>query len=428
MTSVDFVPVTESEVDFSPKGAGKPCKTWYTIFGTFPSPTGARPLICIYGGPGVPHDFLRPIGNLSSTHNIPAIMYDQIGCGRSTHLPEKKWENDFWTMELFLLEFDNLLSHLGIQDSYDILGQSWGGSIGAVHAALQPKSLKKLIIADSSASVRKLLKQFPLNYQETLKKHEADGTFDSSEYQQATMEFYGQHLCRLKPLLDALMASMIATQKDTTVNYTMNGPYVFKRTGTFQNWSIVDRTHKINVRTLLINGKYDGAQDSVMEPFFNLIDKVKWVRFGESSHAPHLEEPDEFLKVVDFTILFMVIKIPKVAVQIQQDADGHVGMKRTAPTIAPPLLLLRRLYQHGHPNTPSIPLPELKIRFLKLNVSISYLENSTRNHNGRNTLQRKVGHPGHRRNSNQFVPLSHSFILRANLFPALSTISPTSLT
>jgi pimeloyl-ACP methyl ester carboxylesterase len=49
---------------------------------------------------------------------------------------------------------------------------------------------------------------------------------------------------------------------------------------------------------LLINGKYDEAQDSVMEPFFNSIEKVKWVRFAESSHLPQLEEPEEFLKVV----------------------------------------------------------------------------------------------------------------------------------
>lgn len=79
---------------------------------------------------------------------------------------------------------------------------------------------------------------------------------------------------------------------------TRNRPYLFKRTGTLQNWSIENDIHKIIVPTLLINGKYDGAQDSAMEPFFNLIDKVKWVRFGESSHMPHLEEPDEFLQVV----------------------------------------------------------------------------------------------------------------------------------
>jgi L-proline amide hydrolase len=79
-------------------------------------------------------------------------MYDQIGCGRSTHLPEKKGDMDFWTMSLFLSELDNLLSHLEIQGNYSLFGQSWGGSIAAEHAILHPKGLKKLIIANSSAS------------------------------------------------------------------------------------------------------------------------------------------------------------------------------------------------------------------------------------------------------------------------------------
>lgn len=66
----------------------------------------------------------------------------------------------------------------------------------------------------------------------------------------------------------------------------------------------MDRIHRIKVPTLLINGRYDEAQDEVMEPFFRLIEKVKWVRFADSSHMPHFEEKDEFLKVVgDFLMI-----------------------------------------------------------------------------------------------------------------------------
>ena len=65
-----------------------------------------------------------------------------------------------------------------------------------------------------------------------------------------------------------------------------------------RTWSVVDEVHKIVVPTLLINGKYDEAQDSVMEPFFKSIANVKWEKFSESSHLPQLEEPEKFLKVV----------------------------------------------------------------------------------------------------------------------------------
>ena len=53
---------------------------------------------------------------------------------------------------MFLNELDNLVEKLGIQ-KYDVLGQSWGGMLGAMHAINRPKGLRKLIIADSPASM-----------------------------------------------------------------------------------------------------------------------------------------------------------------------------------------------------------------------------------------------------------------------------------
>jgi L-proline amide hydrolase len=73
---------------------------------------------------------------------------------------------------------------------------------------------------------------------------------------------------------------------------------MFKRTGSEKDWSIIDRISEINIPTLLISGKYDGVAPSTMQPFFDAIDKVKWVNFANSSHFPHMEEPEEFLKVL----------------------------------------------------------------------------------------------------------------------------------
>jgi pimeloyl-ACP methyl ester carboxylesterase len=78
----------------------------------------------------------------------------------------------------------------------------------------------------------------------------------------------------------------------------MNGPSEFFITGTLKDFSILEELKKIVVPTLLLNGRYDEATDYVMQPFFNEIEKVKWVRFAESSHTPQLEETDEFLRVV----------------------------------------------------------------------------------------------------------------------------------
>ena len=89
---------------------------------------------------------------MTANTSTPVIVYDQLGCGKSTHLPSQPEPKKFWTPKLFLDELDNLVEKLGIE-KYDVLGQSWGGMLGAMHAINRPKGLRKLIIADSPASM-----------------------------------------------------------------------------------------------------------------------------------------------------------------------------------------------------------------------------------------------------------------------------------
>ena len=216
---------TEGEVDFDVPATEKPCKTWYKIFGNLKS--GSRPLICLHGGPGVGHDYMLAMQDMTIKHNIPVVLYDQLGTGLSTHLPEKRLDTSFWTVQLFLDELDNLLKHLDITD-YDVLGHSWGGMLGASHAINQPKGLNRLIISDSPASMKLWVKAcdhlrdgLPKEVQDTLKKHEADGTTDSEEYEEAVGVFYARHLCRVQPMPEDLRKGLDWIKKDDTVYYTM---------------------------------------------------------------------------------------------------------------------------------------------------------------------------------------------------------------
>ena len=155
-------------------------------------------------------------------------MYDQLGCGNSTHLAEKRGDGKFWTEALFLSELDNLLSHLGIQDDYHLLGQSWGGMLGSSHAVRHPQGLRKLILADTPTSVElmveaaeKLRANLPKDVQETLLKHEKDGTTDSKEYEEAVEVYYDLHICRTKPTPKDFARSVELLKEDDTVYSTM---------------------------------------------------------------------------------------------------------------------------------------------------------------------------------------------------------------
>ena len=173
---------------------------------------------------------MLPFQDIASLYGTPVILYDQLGCGNSTHFPDKMGNGDFWTVQLFLDELDNLLQKLNIQNDYDLLGQAWGGMLAASHAVRQPKGLRRLIIADSPASMElwveaadRLRKKLPSDVQETLMRCEKEGKTETEEYEKAVDVYYERHLCRVKPMPEELKKSFEDMKKEPTVMLTMNG-------------------------------------------------------------------------------------------------------------------------------------------------------------------------------------------------------------
>ncbi|MEV6605179.1 proline iminopeptidase-family hydrolase [Kutzneria sp. NPDC051319] len=212
---------------------------------------------------------------------------------------------DFWTVELFLSELDNLLHALGIADRYALLGQSWGGMLAAEHAVRRPAGLRGLVIANSPASMRlwsaaadRLRAELPPDVEKTLRTHEADGTTDSQEYKDAVDVFYERHVCRVVPMPAEVAATFEALDADPTVYHAMNGPSEFHVIGSLRDWSIIDRIDAVAAPTLLVSGRHDEATPETVQPYFDRIPDVRWEIFEESSHMPHVEEPERFAEVV----------------------------------------------------------------------------------------------------------------------------------
>ena len=276
-------------------------QTWYRIVGDFGN--GKTPVVLAHGGPGAGHNYLIAIANLIAQSGRAAILYDQIGCGNSTHLPEAP--KDFWTPELFMEELSLLVAHLGIENDYALLGQSWGGMLGMQFATHRPTGLKTLIVCNSPAGIglwvseaNKLRQQLPLDVEATLLKHEADGTTDSPEYEGAVNVFYDRHLCRV-PMPPELAESFAQLANDPTVYHTMNGPSEFHVIGTLKNWDIHDELKQINIPTLIISGAYDEATPAMVQEIHSRIPGSVWELFPESSHMPHIEEPARFKRIVN---------------------------------------------------------------------------------------------------------------------------------
>jgi L-proline amide hydrolase len=275
-------------------------ETWYRVTGDLS--LGRTPLVVVHGGPGCSHDYLLALTALANDGRA-VIHYDQLGGGRSTHLPERG--GDFWTVDLFLEELDNLLDALGVIDRYHLLGQSWGGMLASEHALRQPEGLNALVISNSPASMdlwssaaKKLRALLAPEVEAALDRHEAAGTTQDPDYLAATRVYYDEHVCRVVPNPPELVRMFELLDEDPTVYHTMNGPNEFFCVGTLRDWSVVERVKDIIAPTLLCSGRFDEATPATVQPFFDAIPDVRWEIFEASSHMPFIEEPERYLEVV----------------------------------------------------------------------------------------------------------------------------------
>ena len=267
-------------------------ETWYRVTGDLNS--SRAPVFLLHGGPGAAHNYLDAY-KLLANDGRAVIHYDQLGCGNSTLLPDKG--GDFWTPQLFVDELDNLIDHLGQRAGFHVLGQSWGGMLGAEYGTRRPKGLKSLTIANSPASmalwVSEAMRQrsaMPQAIQDALNTHEAAGTYTDPDYQAATQWVYERHVCRAVPFPPEVIETFEQVARNPTVYNVMNGPNEFRVIGTLKDWDITPELPKINVPTLVLSGRFDEATPDCVRPYKDRINGAEWVIFESSSHMPHVEE------------------------------------------------------------------------------------------------------------------------------------------
>lgn len=274
-------------------------ETWYRVTGDPRSE--APPLVVLHGGPGASHDYLLSLTDLAA-RGRQVVHYDQLGNGRSSHFPDRGAE--FWTVELFVRELHALVDALGIRGRHHVLGQSWGGFLAQEYALTRPEGLRALVLADTAASfpdfaaeASRLRAELPPDVERTLRRHEEAGTTDDPEYAEACLVFYGRHLCRVD-WPPEVHATFDWLERDPTVYHTMNGPSEFHVVGSIKDWSARDRLGEIRVPTLVVSGRYDEATPALQRALLDGLPQSEWVCFEESSHMPHVEERERYMRVV----------------------------------------------------------------------------------------------------------------------------------
>ncbi|KAF2151497.1 proline-specific peptidase [Myriangium duriaei CBS 260.36] len=295
-----YSPSQEGTIPFNVPSIDKTCHTYFKVFGELSS--GIPPLVCIHGGPGGGHGTLIPFAELWTRYKIPIILYDQIGCGLSTHLPETGGDKGFWQPSLFIAELENLIGHLKLHDGpgFHLYGRSFGGYIAPAYAAGRPRGLQRLIIASGSASKELSIQSFaevrdmlPTEHRNAIVEAAQSGDFESSAYKSALNHFITTYLCRTDAIPPELQEALKNMDDDKTVQHTMNGPSPFAQNGSMIGWTTIPLLPKINAPTLIFNGEFDtSGRDIAQVPFFELIPRVRWVTLNGAGHTAHLESEE----------------------------------------------------------------------------------------------------------------------------------------
>jgi proline-specific peptidase len=268
-------------------------RTWYRFVGDLNSPD--TPLLALHGGPGSTHNYFGPLEGLASER--PVVLYDQIGCGKSDRPTDIQWN-----VEVFRDEVAAVRDQLGLERIH-LLGTSWGGMLAQEHVLSGAQGIVSLILSSTLANLAlwndeqaKLKAQLPPEVVETLDRHEAAGTYDDPEYEEAMGVYMDRHFYRgslPRPELEAMEKG-----RAPDVYHAMQGPNEWTTTGALKGWDTRDRLHEIDVPTLVVRGRYDMCTDPIAAELVNGISGAREVVFEHSSHTPVLEETDRYLEVV----------------------------------------------------------------------------------------------------------------------------------
>jgi proline iminopeptidase len=267
-------------------------RVWYRIAGT----GAGTPLVLLHGGPGVTSHYMNPLAALGDER--PVIFYDQLGSGRST----RTTDSTRWTIAHFVAELDSVRRALGLREVH-LLGHSWGTMLATQYVLAHPNAgVKSLILASPALSTARwvadadsLLTTLPDSVQQVIGRHEAAGTFDAPEYQDAVMAFYSVYLWRGEPGPD--IDSAFAGMNADIYGY-MWGPSEFTATGTLQDFDVTDSLALIDIPTLFTTGEYDEALPSTVQWYAGLMPNAELAIIPGAAHLTMQDEPEENVRLV----------------------------------------------------------------------------------------------------------------------------------
>jgi len=263
-----------------------------TIYYEVTGSGAAPPLVVVNGGPGFDHTYLHLTTAWDSVgQHRPVVFYDQRGNGRSLGNHPKQAQN-------LKAEVDDLEA-LRVQlklDRLDLIGHSWGGYLVMAYAALHPDRIAHLVIMDAGAPrIKDTIYRFDDFYPDAVERQNsfafADEIGDPAATAAGIREYLGM-LFYSTDHRDAFLAAMSPGAYSRAVNAAVYAD--------LDRYDLNPELAKFRFPTLVLTGRFDiNVAPAVAFRIHRAIAGSQFHVFERSGHLPFVEQPEEFVTVLE---------------------------------------------------------------------------------------------------------------------------------
>lgn len=265
------------------------------------APSDRPPLLLLHGGPGSTHNYFELLDGLEKRAGRQLIMYDQLGCGRSS-IPDDQPE--LYTAGTWVAELVNLRRYLGLDQVY-LLGQSWGGMLAIIYLCdYQPQGVEGVILSSTLSSARlwaselhRLIKFMPEEEQAAIRQAEQTGDFTSPVYQRANAAFMTLHVAT--PATPQSPEPLRRVKRGGEVAYlTAWGPNKYNPLGNLKDYEYTAKLDQIKIPALVIDGTNDLCTPLVAKTMFDHLPWARWQLFQGARHMVFAEQTAAYERTV----------------------------------------------------------------------------------------------------------------------------------
>lgn len=277
-----------------------PFKQWYTYYRIVGAPSEQPPLLLLHGGPGSSHNYFEVLDQLADMSHRQVIMYDQLGCGKSS-IPDENptvYNARTWVQELV-----NVRQQLHLNRVH-LLGQSWGGMLALIYLCdYHPQGIQSVILSSTLSSARlwsselnRLIKFLPQDDQQAIYQAEAANDFSGAAYQEANRHFMELHAAKVDESSPAPVRRPV--RGGELAYLTAWGPNEYTPTGNLRNYEYTAQLSQVKTPALIIDGTNDLCTPLVAKTMADHLPNAEWHLFQGARHMVFVEQTAAYEQLV----------------------------------------------------------------------------------------------------------------------------------